>query len=74
MSRFILIPMLILAACTPEPDRASIAKCQGMGHASGTAEYDSCVREETGAKLMEQQRREYELMKQNEQDWKLRRY
>lgn len=72
--RGLLILLPLLAACAVEPDRASIAKCQDMGHAPGTAEYDTCVREETGAKLMEQQRREYEQMKQNERDWKMRRY
>jgi hypothetical protein len=72
--RALLILLPLLAACAVEPDRAAIAKCQGMGNAPGTAEYDTCVREESAARVMEQQRREYDQMKQNEQDWKLRRY
>lgn len=65
---------LLVNACTPEPDRATIAKCETMGHTAGTKDYQTCVREENAAKLMEQQRREYEMMKQNERDWKMRNY
>ncbi len=65
---------LLICACAPEPDRATIAKCETMGYTAGTKDYATCVREENAAKLMEQQRREYEQMKQYEQDWKTRRY
>ncbi len=69
-----LMMLPLLAACAVQPDRAAIAKCQSMGEQPGTESYDTCVREESAARIMEQQRREYEQMKQNEQDWKMRRY
>ncbi len=71
----IMIALCALTACSNgEKDYAASAKCQGQGHQPGTEAFDSCVREETAARLMEEQRREYEMMKQNEHDWKTRRY
>jgi hypothetical protein len=67
--------VLALAGCAdPKPDRVASAQCQDMGLAPGTAGYDRCVTEQRNKRLMEEQRREYEQMKQYDQDWKMRRY
>jgi hypothetical protein len=67
--------VLLLFACADNSkDYGASAKCQGMGYAPGTAEYDKCVEEEKIAKAMQQQREEFEQMKQYQQDQKLKHY
>ncbi|MFW0777044.1 MAG: hypothetical protein ACN2B6_04930 [Rickettsiales bacterium] len=72
----VLAPLLLLAACDSKPrkDYAAIARCQDFGHSPGTAAYDQCVEDEQAANRLRQQRAEFERMKQDERDWKLRRY
>ncbi len=66
---------LTLSGCADEKkDYDSAARCQGLGYKSGTAEYDKCVKDEKTIRLMEEQRKEYERMKQQDMDWKMRRY
>lgn len=75
MRYFILLSALILAACGPtKKNYDASAKCQQMGHTAGTEEFEQCVRDEESTAMLEQQRREFERMKQDEQDWKNRRY
>lgn len=63
----------LLCACAPGgKDYDAAARCQALGHAPGTEAYDTCVYEEKMQKMMQQQRQEYEKMKQDELDWKLR--
>jgi hypothetical protein len=70
-----LILALVLASCTDSgKDYAASAKCQGMGHKPGTAEYDKCVNDEKTAQAMQQQREEFERMRQYQQDQKLMNY
>lgn len=65
----------LLAGCTDtKKDYDASANCQASGLKPGTPEYDKCVKDEKTVRLMEQQRREYEQMKQEQEDWKLRRY
>ncbi len=67
--------VLITAGCADnKPDYDGMAKCEGLGYKPGTAEYDKCVREEKSVKMMEEQRREFEKMKQDDRDRKLRGY
>lgn len=56
---------LLLASCTGQQakDYDSTATCQAQGLKPGTAEYDTCVREESAARLMQQQHDEYENTK-----------
>lgn len=71
-----LVPLMLFAACDSKPrkDYAAIARCQDFGHKPGTASYDQCVEDEHASNMLKQQREEFERMKQNERDWKLRRY
>lgn len=73
---FLLCGVLALAACgsTPKKDYDAIARCQEMGMKPGTAPYDQCVKDEEAANRLKQQRQEFDKMKQDERDWKLRRY
>jgi hypothetical protein len=79
MNRMTLITiaaaLLSLTACGPEAkDYEASANCQNMGKKPGTAEYDKCLREEKSVKMMEQQRRDFEQMQQQQLDDKMRRY
>lgn len=70
-----LLPLLLLAACAPESkDYDASAKCQGQGFRPGTSAYDRCIKDEQGARLLEQQRREMEEMQRQRQDEKMWRY
>ncbi len=71
-----LAALLALAACEPsgKRDYDASARCQALGHKPGTQAYDVCVSEEIAARMLEEQRREYEQRKQMEEDWKLRRH
>lgn len=69
------IILLALTACAPtQRDYDAQARCQSMGHKPGTKDYDSCVAEEHSSTLLQQQRDEYERMKQEQEDWRMRRY
>jgi hypothetical protein len=70
-----LIALLALSACAPtQKDYDAQARCESMGQKPGTAAFDRCVTEEHTSTLMEQQRQDYERMKQEQEDWKMRRY
>ncbi len=69
--------LLALAACSGGPakkDYELAARCQQSGYQPGTPDYDRCIDEERSRRLMQQQREEFQRMKQDERDWKLRRY
>ena len=67
--------LLALCACAKEsPNYDASATCQDRGMKPGTAEYDQCVKDEKAAAMMEQQRKDYEDMKQQQQDWNMRRF
>lgn len=70
------LPFLcLLSACAePKKDYESAARCQDLGMQPGTAAYDQCIKEEKAARMLREQRREFEQMKQDERDWKMRRY
>lgn len=64
-----------LSGCAAEKKDYDVeARCQKMGYQTDTPEYEQCVSDEKMARLMEQQRQEYEQMKRDERDWKLRQY
>lgn len=66
--------LFLLAACQPPAkDYESTARCQELGYKPGTVEYDNCVKEERASRLLQKQRREFDQMKQDERDWKMRR-
>ena len=68
---------VVLAACSSGPakkDYELAARCQQSGYQPGTADYDRCIDEERSRRLMQQQRDEFQRMKQDERDWKLRPY
>ena len=69
------VALCALSACgEPKKDYVAASRCQSLGLKAGTPEYDQCVKDETAAGMLKQQREEYERMKQEERDWKLRRY
>ena len=71
----LIAALLLLAACTDNKmDYEASAKCQSLGHKPGTAAYDECVSEVRSERLLQQQRREYEQMKQYDRDYKTRGY
>lgn len=77
MTRYLMtaLALLALSACADDrKDYDASAKCQALGYKPGTAEYDKCIKEEKTIKLMDQQRREFEDMKQQQEDWRQRRY
>lgn len=65
-----------LSACADQggSDGVSARHCSGLGFKPGTKEYERCLRDERTSRLMEEQRQDFERMKQEQQDWKLRRY
>lgn len=70
-----LCVIFVLSSCSADDkDYGASAKCQGMGHKPGTAEYDKCVDDEKVANAMRRQRDEFEMMKQYQQDQKLMNY
>ena len=64
----------VTACADDKPDYRASAECQESGHKPGTAGYDSCVKEAKANRLMQEQRADYERMKRQQEDWKLRRY
>lgn len=83
MSKYMLQSLCLLAgiamlsACdsgSQKTDYDASARCQSMGYQPGTAEYDRCVEDEKLNRMMQQQRQDYERMKQQEMDQKLWRY
>ena len=64
-----------LAACDAQQGRDydSSAACHDRGLKAGTPEFDRCMTEERQARMLEEQRREYEQRKQYEEDWRMRR-
>lgn len=71
----VVLPLLALASCGPEAkDYDAQAMCQSIGNQPGTRAYDECVEAERSRKMLEQQRREYEQMKQEKEDWRRRGY
>lgn len=76
MKYSILTIICLLAACAGEPkkDYAAVARCRELGFKEGTPEYDRCLQEEKSIRMMREQREEYERMKQEDRDWKMRRY
>jgi len=77
MQRFLLLlaALASLTSCGPErKDYESSAACQQAGKTPGTAAYDACLSQEKSARLLEQQRREFEQMQQERQDQKSRRF
>lgn len=67
-----VLAMLLIAACNPgKKDYQLEAHCQGLGLKPGTAEYDKCISEKKTQRMLEQQREEFERMKQDERDWKM---
>jgi hypothetical protein len=71
----LIATLFLLAACADnKTDYDASARCQAQGQKPGTAGYEQCVREERSQRMMEQQRREYEQMKQQDRDFKMRRY
>jgi hypothetical protein len=67
--------VLALSGCAEDKkDYQAAAHCQGLGHKPGTPEYNKCVSEERSVRMMEEQRKEYERMKQEDMDRKMRRY
>lgn len=68
--------LLALSACDggARKDYDSAARCQSLGQQPGTAEYDQCVDDEKLSRMLQQQRQDYERMKQQEMDQRLRRY
>lgn len=75
-SFLMLVSVCALAACAQgqKRDYKATAACSSLGHQPGTKAYDDCVAEETASNRMEEQKREFEQRKQEEMDWKLRRY
>jgi len=77
MNKVILavLPLLLLAGCGPEQkDYTASAKCQDLGLKPGTSEYDKCYAEQKNIHLMEEQRKEFDQMKQQDMDWNMRQY
>ncbi|MDX2112204.1 MAG: hypothetical protein SFW63_00505 [Alphaproteobacteria bacterium] len=67
--------VLLLAGCeAPRKDYEASARCHELGHQVGTPAFEECVRNERAERMMRQQREEFERMKQDERDWKMRRY
>lgn len=68
--------LILLAGCaTSHPKNyEDAAHCQALGNSSGTKEYDDCMDGERKARMLEQQRREFDQMKQDERDYRNRRY
>lgn len=66
---------LLLAACDGggKRDYDSSAACAAQGHTAGTPGFEECVRRERTARMLEQQRNEYEQRKQEEEYWRTRR-
>ena len=75
MTRYFLAALLALAACAPEQkDYDAMRHCGDLGYSPGTSAYDKCIKDEKTARLLEQQEQEYDQMKQQQQDYILRRY
>lgn len=77
MIRSVCLSILAIAlfACdAPRKDYESSAKCHDLGYKPGTPEFEDCVRNERAERMMRQQREEFERLKQDERDWKMRRY
>lgn len=70
----VLLILLTATACGEEKkDYDAVAHCQGVGHVSGTPEFEKCIKEQKTQRLMEQQRREYEQMRRDREDDKMMR-
>jgi hypothetical protein len=71
-----LLACLALAACsgTAKKDYDTQARCQDLGNKPGTTSYDQCVKDEKAAKMLKEQREEFERMRQERDDQRLRRY
>lgn len=75
MKKLFPVALIFLVACgAPQKDYDAMRACQERGEKPGTAGYEQCIKDEKAEKLLKQQQREFEQMKQDERDWKLRRY
>lgn len=75
MRRIVFIGVLALAACADEGrDYDSSAACTTRGVAAGTPAFEKCVREERSARMLEQQRQEYDQRKADDEYWRTHRY
>jgi hypothetical protein len=67
----IVLSFVVLTACGGEGrDYQSSARCKERGMTAGTPEFERCVDEEAQARMMEEQRRDYEQRKQQDEDWR----
>ncbi|MCE2926412.1 MAG: hypothetical protein LW823_02020 [Rickettsiales bacterium] len=71
---FVFCASLLAACAEPKKDYEASSRCQDLGLKPGSESFDSCVSEEKAARMLRQQREEFERMKQDERDWKMRRY
>jgi hypothetical protein len=76
MNKYVMLALaMMLAGCADDKrDYEAAASCQAKALQPGTAEYDQCVRDMRAERLLQQQQREFEQMKREERDWKMRRY
>jgi len=75
MIMMVLPSLLLLTACgEPKKDYDAIARCADLGLKPGTAPYDDCISNERAAKMLKLQREEFERSRQEQNDWKMRRY
>ena len=78
MKTFMIAGLLCLplAACAGDgkKDYVASAHCYDMGYKAGTDAYDQCIKEEKSSRMLKEQRQEFERMKQDQEDWKQRRY
>lgn len=80
MKKFVLMAVVCLAASacggTNTNDavtKSAAAQCRGMGLKAEDKGYEDCVTEQRNKQLIEQQRKEYDQMKQYDRDWQLHR-
>ena len=76
MKTFMIMSLALVAAACAEPkkDYDAMQRCQDLGYQSGSPAYDDCVKEEKASRMLRRQRQEFEQMKKDQEDWKIRRY
>ena len=76
MRPFILLACLIVTACANngKKDYDASARCYERGYKAGTDAYDQCVKDERASRMLEEQRQEFDRMRQDQEDWKQRRF
>jgi hypothetical protein len=71
----ITITSFLVGACAPpKKDYQASARCLDLGIKPGSAAFDECVSNEKAARLLSEQRESFEQMRQDERDWKMRRF